>query len=272
MLGHRLVNCKAIAGPALSSLYPTFTQYHTITTTILLTTLDHLSFYDTRCPLDGIDDTLDAWSKMSGAQKCPACSKLIEKNDKESCNHMVHKITDGIPCVKDRTDFCYCCGMEVLDGYPHDEVLHPGVNHFPDGVYQKCRHQQQEERDAERERLKKLRRMKSGGGAANAPSGTTKRQLSFGMTMQGVQENVDHDEEGWEMIPQHLLEDGSGSGSPGSPKSPKTFGDRFDQQWDSEMEKVRTIYMPALTVLPSNHLYTYTLIHTLTHINTHTQL
>ena len=85
---------------------------------------------------------------MSGAQKCPACSKLIEKNDKESCNHMVHKVTDGIPCVKDRTDFCYCCGEEVLDGYPHDEVKHPGVNHFPDGVYQKCRHQQQEERDA----------------------------------------------------------------------------------------------------------------------------
>ena len=188
--------------------------------------------FGAKCPLDGIDDSLDSWKQMSGAQKCPACSKLIEKTDKESCNHMVHKITDGIPCVKDRTDFCYCCGAEVLDGYPHDEVKNPGVNHFPDGVYQKCRHQQGEERDAERERLKKLRRTKNGGGATNAPP--VKRERSF--MLGGVEEEaVVHDEEGWEMIPAHLL--GNGDSSPGG--SPKSLGDRFDQQWDDEMSKAQ---------------------------------
>ena len=53
-----------------------------------------------------MDDSLEAWKMDSGAQKCPACHKLIEKDDPDTCNHMVHKITDGIPCVRDRTDFC----------------------------------------------------------------------------------------------------------------------------------------------------------------------
>lgn len=65
--------------------------------------------YGTRCPLDKVDDSLEAWKKDSGAQKCPACHKLIEKDDPDTCNHMVHKITDGIPCVRDRADFCCKC-------------------------------------------------------------------------------------------------------------------------------------------------------------------
>ena len=64
---------------------------------------------------------------------------MIEKDDPETCNHMVHKSTDGIPCVKDRTDFCYCCGLEVTPDYPHYEKMNPNVNHFPDGVYNDCR-------------------------------------------------------------------------------------------------------------------------------------
>ncbi len=62
--------------------------------------------YGTKCPLDNVDDSLDAWKQSSGAQKCPACSKLIEKEDPTTCHHMIHKITDGIPCIRDRVDFC----------------------------------------------------------------------------------------------------------------------------------------------------------------------
>jgi len=62
--------------------------------------------YEGKCPLETTDESLEAWKKESGAQKCPACSKMIEKSDPDTCNHMVHKITDGIPCIRDRTDFC----------------------------------------------------------------------------------------------------------------------------------------------------------------------
>lgn len=62
--------------------------------------------YGGRCPLEIVDDSLEDWKKRSGAQKCPSCKKLIEKDDPDTCNHMVHKITDPIPCIRDRTDFC----------------------------------------------------------------------------------------------------------------------------------------------------------------------
>ena len=87
--------------------------------------------FESKCPLEGIDDSLEQWKAQSGAQRCPACKKLIEKSDLETCNHMIHKITDGIPCIRDRTDFCYCCGEEVLGDYPHEEVNHPGLITFP---------------------------------------------------------------------------------------------------------------------------------------------
>lgn len=61
--------------------------------------------YGGKCPAAKVDDDLALWTKNSGAQKCPACQKLIEK-DGDTCNHMNHKITDGIPCIRDRTDFC----------------------------------------------------------------------------------------------------------------------------------------------------------------------
>jgi hypothetical protein len=114
-----------------------------------------------KCPLDTTDESLDSWKNDSGAQKCPACSKLIEKSDVETCNHMVHKITDGIPCIRDRTDFCYLCGEEVSPDYPHEEVNNLGVNHFPDGVFQKCRHVISKEKAEETERLRKLKRKKN---------------------------------------------------------------------------------------------------------------
>ena len=62
--------------------------------------------YNKKCIMDLIDNSLEIWKKKSGAQPCPSCHKLIEKDDPETCNHMVHKITDSIPCVRERTDFC----------------------------------------------------------------------------------------------------------------------------------------------------------------------
>ena len=182
--------------------------------------------FTSKCPLDGIDDSLDKWKKESGAAKCPACSKLIEKSDIETCNHMVHKITDGIPCIKDRTDFCYCCGEEVMPDYPHDEVKRPGVNHFPDGVYQKCRLIMQRERDSERDRLKRLRRMKNSNGA--------KREMSFTGLEIASDGRVAVDDDGWEKVPEYLLaEHREGRGAEAR------LGDAFDQQWDTEMAKAR---------------------------------
>eukprot|EP00605_Chrysophyceae_sp_TOSAG23-4_P001677 GSChrysophyteH1.ASY1.ANO1.1843.1 assembled CDS len=182
--------------------------------------------FGSKCPLENVDDTLTEWKKMSGAQKCPACSKLIEKSDAETCNHMIHKITDGIPCIKDRTDFCYCCGMEVLGDYPHEEVERPGVNHFPDGVYQKCLTIIKKERDSERARLKKLRRLKERPGG-----GLKQRQQSFnGLEMQ---ENgqVAVDDDGWEKIPAHLLQEEVDTNRGLNAR----LGDVIDQQWDAEM-------------------------------------
>ena len=140
-----------------------------------------------RCAVDTYDESLEAWKNSSGAQKCPACKKLIEKDDPDTCNHMIHKITDGIPCIRDRTDFCCkflcfhliqvpfsyfspfstiapnadCCGEEITPDYPHNEVRNKGINHFPDGVFQRCRTIVAQEKEAERERLRKMRRMKT---------------------------------------------------------------------------------------------------------------
>ena len=45
----------------------------------------------------------------------------------QTCNHMVHHATDSVPCLRERTDFCYCCGLEVMPDYPHDEKDNPGA-------------------------------------------------------------------------------------------------------------------------------------------------
>lgn len=48
--------------------------------------------------------------------------------------------------------------MEVLPDYPHDEVENMGVNHYPNGVFEKCRHVINEEKALERERLRRISR------------------------------------------------------------------------------------------------------------------
>jgi hypothetical protein len=65
-----------------------------------------LSHNGKRCPVDVDMEQFEKWGKRAGAMKCPACSRLIEKDDPSTCNHMCHKATDPIPCVRDRTDFC----------------------------------------------------------------------------------------------------------------------------------------------------------------------
>ncbi len=54
------------------------------------------------------------------------------------------------------------CGLEVAADYPHVEIggASAGVNHFPEGVFQKCRTIINKEKAEERERLRKLKRSK----------------------------------------------------------------------------------------------------------------
>ncbi len=85
------------------------------------------------------DVEVEEWREQHGAQRCPGCFKVIEKDDPESCNHMTHKSTDVMPCTRERTDFCYCCGVEISPDYPHAELDKPDIPHFPDGVFQDCR-------------------------------------------------------------------------------------------------------------------------------------
>ena len=89
------------------------------------------------------DVEVEEWREQHGAQRCPGCFKVIEKDDPESCNHMTHKSTDVMPCTRERTDFCsclcrnqfaatpdslvdfhpgYCCGVEISPDYPHAEL------------------------------------------------------------------------------------------------------------------------------------------------------
>ena len=172
--------------------------------------------FGSRCPLDKVDDTLDEWRKASAAQRCPCCHKLIEKDDPNTCNHMVHKVTDGIPCLRDRTDFCYLCGEEVTPDYPHEEVRNLGINHFPDGVFQTCRKVALREREAERERLKRARRMK---GKRPADRGVQ----SFGFGVLGTDENNPQYEE-------HNWSDDEVGGKDGD-EAMHMYDDAFDVQW-----------------------------------------
>lgn len=175
--------------------------------------------FGSKCPLDKVDDSLDDWRQKSLAQRCPCCHKLIEKDDPNTCNHMVHKITDGIPCIRDRTDFCYLCGEEVTQDYPHDEVKNPGVNHFPDGVFQQCRKQAAREREADRERLKKLRRMRG-----KKPGDRGVQNFGFGV-LGADENNPEYEDHNWDDEDGEKWEGLSGGRTGDS-------GDVFDAQWD----------------------------------------
>ena len=56
------------------------------------------------------------------------------------------------------------CGTEIEAGYPHNErnsgtESNKDINHFPDGVFHKCRVILYREREVERKRMKRLKRM-----------------------------------------------------------------------------------------------------------------
>jgi hypothetical protein len=70
------------------------------------------------------------------------------------------------------------CGEEVKPDYPHDEVANPGVNHFPDGVFQKCRTVTAREKEAERQRLRKLRRVSQLNRNGNAAPGVRRNTVA----------------------------------------------------------------------------------------------
>lgn len=181
--------------------------------------------YVSKCPADSTDESLAVWTKTSGAQKCPSCTKLIEKSDSDSCNHMIHKITDGIPCTQDRTDFCYWCGEEVLPDYPHDETRNPGVNHFPEGVFQKCRIMINKDKEEEREKLKKLRRMKT-----RVNTSTLTRTLSGFLALSGIDTPISPEKHDEDMFNEAIAN---------SLKPQQKLGisndDIFDQRWDMAM-------------------------------------
>jgi hypothetical protein len=62
------------------------------------------------------------------------------------------------------------CGLEVASEYPHDEIINPGMNHFPDGVFQNCRTILVREREVEREKIRKAKRMKKAQSALRSKS------------------------------------------------------------------------------------------------------
>jgi hypothetical protein len=57
------------------------------------------------------------------------------------------------------------CGEEVTPDYPHEEAKRPGINHFPEGVFQKCRRLLQKEKEAELALVRKQKRRRNGGGS-----------------------------------------------------------------------------------------------------------
>ncbi len=108
------------------------------------------------------------------------------------------------------------CGEEVTGDYPHEEVGNRGVNHFPDGVFQKCRIIVMREREEERERLLRQRRMKN----RNLLKTPNKKAV---IPSDGF-ENFDTDE--GNLLP---------FSSPAENAAPSPVGllDKFDDQWNS---------------------------------------
>ena len=67
-----------------------------------------------RCEGEEEVKELEMWRLESGAQRCPTCLKIIEKEDPDTCFHMVHRSTDPIPCDVERTDFCCKMIMRMM--------------------------------------------------------------------------------------------------------------------------------------------------------------
>lgn len=68
---------------------------------------------------------------------CPTCKMLIERTG--GCNHLTHLASQGCTIQgADATHFCSLCGL-VLGGTHHKTEQDTGLDHFPSGLFEKCR-------------------------------------------------------------------------------------------------------------------------------------
>lgn len=68
---------------------------------------------------------------------CPTCKMLIERTG--GCNHLTHLATQGCTVRgADATHFCSLCG-KTLGGQHHKTEQDTGLEHFPNGLFEKCR-------------------------------------------------------------------------------------------------------------------------------------
>lgn len=111
------------------------------------------------------------------------------------------------PIPRTSTD---CCGEEVLPDYPHEEVAHRGVNHFPDGVFQRCRRIVQQEKEAERERQRKARRKRpsasartDGGDSVDSPITSPPATRGSGLSLIHPAAGADTEMEAVRLLEQH---------------------------------------------------------------------
>lgn len=137
------------------------------------------------------------------------------------------------------------CGEEVTPDYPHNEVRNPGVNHFPDGVFQNCRYVINKEKEAERERLRKQKRMKARQNGMS-PAGSSKKGSI--LPAEGLQWESPATSSLTALISSPTLQRSSAS-PPTSPsrivvgtdiEQPEPLLDQFDEEWDLALAQVHS--------------------------------
>jgi hypothetical protein len=126
----------------------------------------------------------------------------------------------------------------VQPNYPHDEVRNPGVNHFPDGVFQKCRIIMLREKTAEREQLRKARRANhkrqagiSGGGVIENTGGRNgARNANTGIAIDGWEVDELVEEE-------HSIDENESIGGREERQSDLTASkvDLYDKEWNAHL-------------------------------------
>ena len=144
------------------------------------------------------------------------------------------------------------CGEEVTPDYPHEEVRKPGINHFPDGVFQKCRVIIAREKEAERERLRKLKRMKNSNKSSSpsplmSPNGSMKKSSIL------PAEGLEWDDSMHPEIAIPVASPVVARSQPSPATSPSRIVvagvlenmDTFDQEWDLALAQVDMMTSPT---------------------------
>ncbi len=142
--------------------------------------------------------------------------------------------------------------------YPHEEVRNPGVNHFPDGVFQNCRYVINKEKEAERERWRKQKRMKSSKQNLNPSQGSSKK--SSILPAEGlVWENPQLADLSSPIASPVINRSGTSSNivSPSRimisdeiEAAPTTLFDQFDEEWDLALAHVHSGPLSGKKVTP----------------------